>query len=307
MKINEYSSSDKEDQFDDYNGDDEYSSIGSTLPEADKNIKIRVTKTIVDQYDKEKFTFKSNLTNTLFVSNVNSLVFEESFFSKIHINPYSNWIIQIKFIKSLLFGRNLFDTLMLGYNANFNLFVENVNTIGMDKFMFHGMQQEKYSVFYFYLEKIGSATSPSSMKTEVKATTTASSNIDERNVDGDISEDEQENDVNSASSGDEYFSSNQNIWLCLPEGLFDNVIMSDSTITQVHFTQVELSISVSNHTFKDITLGENSKFQLMFQDLKGHVIFDEGAINMIRMGDGQFEIWIDNQKQKDTIIRIIFF
>jgi hypothetical protein len=289
----------KEDLYDDYKEPDaDYEPIGSTSPES--AAKLNHAQTIVDKMDKQKFSYKNNLTYSLFASNVDGLVFEEGFFSKIRINPYSNWIIQIKFIKSLFFGKGLFDGLMLGYNANFNLFVENVNTIGMDKFMFSGMQQEKYSVFYFYLEKIGPTSSPTVTISD-DLTPAAVKSIQDSSDSDDYSSDYSENDDDSSDQLDEYFKSKQNIWLCLPEGLFENILMAESTVTQVHFTQIDMSVSVSNNTFRDITLDANSKFQIMFQDLDGHVIFDENSINTIKLGDGQFEIWVDNQKQRDPL------
>jgi hypothetical protein len=236
-------------------------------------------KTIIDAFDKQMFSFKNNLTYSISISNINALVFEENFFANQHVNSYSSFMIQIKNVKkSLSIGQNMFELLMLGYNANFNFLIENVGILGIDKNMFKGLQQEKYSVFYFYVENIG-----------VKSVS------DEAFESFDDYEDS--NSIDYDSEQEPLSMNNSSKWICLPEGIFSDVHTADSTVTQIHFTQIEASITVSNNTMREITLGENSKFQLLFQDINGHLIFDENSFNLIRLNDGQFELWIDNQKK----------
>lgn len=271
--------SQREDQY-----DDDYENLDDQDTYDDE-------KTVIDQMDKEKYVFKNNLTYGVFVAEVNEAQFDDEFFAKLHINPYSSWLLQINTARSLRLGRSLFDGLLLGYSANFNLLVENVHSVGLDKFIFSGLQQEKYSVFYLYLEKIGFVDSETP---SLSVTTRLMSRGRENNKtdDGDYEDYENVSDV------DEYLTSN--VWFCVPEGLFDNVLMSDSTLTQIHFMEMDTHVSVSNNSFRDITLGAESKFQLMFQDIAGHVVFDESSINMIRLGDGQLEIWLDDSIKKQT-------
>lgn len=98
----------------------------------------------------------------------------------------------------------------------------------------------------------------------------------------------------STVTATDYYTS----WLCLPESLFKNVRLAETSLVQTHFTQIDLSISVSSDAFREIQLAESSKFQIMFQDIKGNIIFDRDAVNMIKLTAGLFEIWVDNHRQK---------
>ncbi len=56
---------------------------------------------------------------------------------------------------------------------------------------------------------------------------------------------------------------------------------------------------MSSKAFSEIQLNENSKFQISFQDITGHILFDRNAINLIKLSNGIFEIWTENHKQSD--------
>jgi len=86
-------------------------------------------------------------------------------------------------------------------------------------------------------------------------------------------------------------------WFCVPEYLFKNVEQAESSTGQVHFTRFKMSISVSSLAFSEFQLSDNSKFQILFQDLRGHIVFDTKSIDLIRLSDGIFEIWIEDHRQ----------
>lgn len=223
-------------------------------------------------------SLKNNLTYTLEVSNSNSLVFDPQVFSNIQVNSYSDFNILIKNVNNLYLGNGLFDSLMLGYYSKCNIILENLNTISLGKSLFSGLQTDQYSVFYFHLEKVGS-------KINISKREAAGDYEEELNYEDNYPDYEDQLEVSSFSS-----------WLCVPEAFFKNIRMSSSSLIQIHFTQIEMSMSISPDAFKEIELAENSKFQLMFQDIKGNVLFSENSLSLLKLSDGLFELWLDTQK-----------
>ncbi|CAF0897069.1 unnamed protein product [Brachionus calyciflorus] len=222
-------------------------------------------------------TLKNNLTYSLQITNSQSLIFDPLVFSGVLINSFSDFNILIKNVNGLFLGDNLFDSLLLGYYAKFNFIIENLSKISLGKSMFNSLQTDQYSVFYFHVENVKLA---------------ANTSLD--NQYSDVFEDYTD------YYDDDYEQmpiSNYNDWLSIPDGFFKNVRMSDSSIVQVHFTNLDSSISFSPYCFKEIELGLDAKFQLMLQDISGHVILSENSFNLIKVLHGLFEFWVDSQKK----------
>lgn len=205
--------------------------------------------------------------------------------------------------------------------SRFSFIVENVNKIGISKSIFSSLQLDRFSVFFFHLDQIGAnyfGTKKSSAVSTAKVRRASADDYSVINPDSDekvinVFDDYQydESNMDSAASDDPNYEYQQyddesqvlsdtayNQWLCLPELSFKNVRLDESSLVQIHFTQIDLSLSISQEAFSEIQLKENSKFQLMFQDIKGHLVFDRESINNVKLSAGLFEIWIDNHRQK---------
>ena len=237
---------------------------------------------------------KGNLSFTLEILRIDSVLIDQQVFASLQVNPYSDMSVVIKLVKQLSMGANSFDSLMLGSYSQFNFLIESVQAISLGKEMFKSLQQEQTSVFFFQMDQIGSANDPTLTTTSTTPRTTTQTSEYEYYDDYEYSGDYSAADAASTSTSGSMYSS----WLCLPEGLFRNVQHYESALTQIHLTKIYMSVSVSSWTFNEIQLSENSKFQILFEDVRGHILFDKDAVNLIKVSDGLFEIWNENLVQQ---------
>jgi hypothetical protein len=236
---------------------------------------------------------KSNLSFTFEMQHLDSLRIDPQVFASLQVNPYSGLAVIVKFVHNVYLGNSAFDSLMLGTYAQFNFLIESVGSISLGKSLFNALQQEQTSVFYFQLDQIGTSYTPSAAK--AKRDVDAAQNDEYYDYSGEY-DDKAEYDASQAPLLSSYTN-----WLCIPEGLFKNVQQYESGLAQVHFTNIYSSISVSALAFNELQLSENSKFQILFEDIKGHVVFDKDAVNLVKLSDGIFEIWIENHMQQELI------
>lgn len=213
------------------------------------------------------------------------------------------------------------------------MIVKNVHKLGMSKNMFSALQLEQYAVFFFNLDRFGpkyisttsttTTTTTTSKKSSSKLITkreandydspSSSSSSSVINVFEDDSSYQYDDD--SVANYDDYSydddtaaaatpavndSSLYSQWLGLPETMFKNVRLAESSLVQIHLTQVDASISIVRDAFSEIQFGESAKFQLMFQEINGHLVFDREAVNNIKLNAGLFEIWIDSHLRRTT-------
>jgi hypothetical protein len=237
----------------------------------------------LEEHESHGNIFKTNQTFTFEMTHLNNLRMDSNVLEKFKINPYSGSSFIIRYVHNCFLGDMLFRYLMLGPYSQFNFLIESVTTLGMGINIFDGLYQDQNSVFYMQIDQIG-LTSSSNKKTK-------------RSVDDYYDDDYYDYEYQQESR----FESSFNNWLCLPEGLFKNVRQYESSLAQIQFSQIDLSISVSSKSFSEIQLNENSKFQISFQDINGHILFDRNAINRINVGAGLFEIWTENHKQQDLV------
>ena len=240
----------------------------------------------VEEHQTHGNIFKTNQTFTFEMTHLNNLRMDSNVLEKFKINPYSGSSFIIRYVHNCYLGDMLFRYLMLGPYSQFNLQIESVTTLGMGVNIFDGLYQDQNSVFYMQIDQIG-LTSSSGKKSK----RSASSSNDY--YDDDYYDYEYQQEAT--------FESSFNNWLCIPEGLFKNVRQYESSLAQIQLSQIDMSISVSSKAFSEIQLNENSKFQISFQDINGHILFDRNAINRINVGAGLFEIWTENHKQQDLI------
>jgi len=227
---------------------------------------------------KFNFMFTNNLTYSFEAFDLDQVVFESQAFANLVVNPYSSCSVMLRSIGSIELSNDLFNTLLLGTHAQFNLLIQNVQHIVFGKNMFHSVQQHQSSVFYFQLDQI------------LTSTSLADSNED------DYSDYYEDDDALQQQTTTEQADKSKPNWLCLPQGLFYNVQHHELAVTQIHFTNINHSISVSSDAFKEIKLSENSKFQILFQNLSENVVLNENAISLIKLSDGIFEVWIENHQ-----------
>ncbi len=236
---------------------------------------------------------KGNLSYSFEMARLDSVQIDAQVFANLQVNPYSDMSLVIKLVHHVSVGKSAFDSLMLGSYSQFNLLIESVSSISLGERLFNSLQQEQTSVFFFQMDQIGN---DGNVKTTTTTTTTTTTPSEEYEYYDDYEY------VSSDYKVDEASSSYSN-WLCLPEGLFRNVQHYESALTQIHLTKIFMSVSVSSFAFNEIQLSENSKFQLLFEDVKGHIIFDKDAVNLIKVSDGMFEIWNENHVQQQELVR----
>jgi hypothetical protein len=246
-------------------------------------VKSAIFDTDVEKTSNKKFNFMftNNLTYSFEVFDLDQVVLESQAFANLVVNPYSSCSIMLRSIGTIELSDDLFNTLLLGTHAQFNLLIQSVRHIAFGKNMFHSVQQHQSSVFYFQLDQILTSTSMNDLSEDY-------SEYYDEDDDGD-----DEDGLEQPSEQGEKSKSN---WLCLPQGLFYNVQHHELAVTQIHFTNINHSISISTDAFKEIKLSENSKFQILFQNLSENVVLNENAISLIKLSDGIFEIWIENHR-----------
>lgn len=195
----------------------------------------------------------------------------------------------IRYVNSLYIDDQLFHSLLIGIYAKFNLLIQNVNHIHLGNNLFLGLEQAEYSEFYFQLNKIGRSSSFNDnyeVDDKVGYTMTSQENTFYASYYEDDAMYEDENDLQ--------------VWFCLPEGLFKNVKQSESSSAQFHFIQMTMSINVATDSFTGIQMNQNSKVQVLFESIEGHIIFDAKSVHLITLSEGTFEIWIEDIKEMIT-------
>lgn len=227
-------------------------------------------------------TLKNNLSYTLQIKNCFSLIFEPFIFSGVLINSFSDFNVIVKNMTNLYLSNSMFDSLMLGYYSKFNFIIEKIKYLSLGKAMFSGLQTDQYSVFYFHVENVRSGSN--------------ATNFDAYDVSEVYDGSSYEYDY-YYDDYDEQYLPNYIEWLSIPEGFFKNVRMSESSIIQVHFTKIDSSLSFSTGSIKEIEMSLDAKFQLMIQDIDGHVIVSENAFNLIKVMHGLFEFLVDSQRK----------
>lgn len=259
---------------------------------------IKVDEQVVQTHD----LYDHNKTYSLQILHVDQIRIDQGVLTGLQIMPYSSVSIEIRSAYSCSLGDQAFERLMIGTSARFNFLIQNVNLASLGKLLFNRLQQSAMSSFYFQMDQIGS-------KLRRKKR-----NLDEIEKLNPYYEEEEEDD-DTAYDEDEYQTEDQQQqittiksqiedqditfedWFCVPEFMFKNVEQSESAIAQMHFTRFQMSISVSSLAFSEFQLSENSKFQIMLQDVRGHIFMDSKSIDLIRLSDGIFELWIENHKQ----------
>ncbi len=240
---------------------------------------------------------KGNLSYSFEMARLESVQIDAQVFANLQVNPYSDMSLVIKLVHHVSVGKNAFDSLMLGSYSQFNFLVESVSSISLGERMFNALQQEQTSVFFFQMDQIGNDGTSKTTTTSTSTTTTTTTPSSEYEYYDDYEYASSSNDYNEEASSSSMYSN----WLCLPEGLFRNVQHYESALTQIHLTKIYMSVSVSSFAFNEIQLSENSKFQLLFEDVKGHIMFDKDAVNLIKVSDGMFEIWNENHVQQEAV------
>lgn len=181
------------------------------------------------------------------------------------------------------------------------MIVKNVNKIGLSKGIYSALQLEQCAVFFFHLDQIGpSFYTPTKRGRRRRRDTYNSYDLNDQaviNVFDDYQYDEETN-YEYMYEDEEQTDSVNNQWLCLSETSFQNVRLSEASLVQIHFTQIDMSVSILEDAFSELQVDENAKFQIMFQDVRGHIVFDREAVNMVKLKAGLFEIWIDNHQQR---------
>ncbi|RNA37327.1 hypothetical protein BpHYR1_012426 [Brachionus plicatilis] len=226
-------------------------------------------------------TLKNNLSYTLQIRNCFGLIFEPFLFSGLLINSFSDFNVILKNMTNLYLSDSMFDSLMLGYYSKFNFIVEKIKYLSLGKSMFSALQTDQYAVFYFHVESVRSGSNITTFDTYDVTET----------YDGTFYEYDYYYD-----DYDQDYLPNYIEWLSIPEGFLKNVRMSESSVVQVHFTNIESSLSFSPGSIKEIEMNLDAKFQLMIQDIDGHVIVSQNAFNLIKVMHGLFEFLVDSQR-----------
>ena len=220
---------------------------------------------------KDLNTFVHNRTYSLLVNNVNSFSLERGLYTALRLSPYSMVSFKIKSLFRLRIAEAAFEYLKLSAFSQFELIVQGVSWASVGSKMFNELNQAAYSSLYLQLDQIGKASTGSKQR-----------------------------------SPDDYYDyydeEPMEEWFCVPENLFQNVVQSESAVAKIHLTNFhEVSISVSSMAFNHLELSENSRFQVIFSDVKGHIVMDKKAFDFIRVAEGIFEVWIENHRQSQSV------
>lgn len=193
------------------------------------------------------------------------------------------------------------------------MIVEDANKIGLSNGTFSALQLDQFAVFFTRIDRIGPkySTKKSLTRREAKQETNNDYFLNDESVINVFDDDQsyQYDSVSGSVSYDYQYEeasdeppSTYNQWLCVPESTFKNVRLAENALVQIHFIQVNFSLSITKNAFTEIQIDENAKFEMMFQDVKGHIVFDRGAVSMVTLTSGLFEIWIDNHRQKTAAV-----
>ena len=194
------------------------------------------------------------------------------------IDAYSVFSVLIRYVHTCFLAESAFDGLQLAAFSQFNFIVENANSVSLGRNLLNRIQLGPSSNFLFQLDQIGE-------KVPYKE------NLSKNEMYDDNYEDNDYND---------YGNFNTVKWFCVPEGFIHALELSESAIAQVHFTQFDCPIFIDSKAFDELQLNENSKFQILVDNLNSHLVLSPKAINLVRISDGMFEFWIENHKQNQN-------